>query len=491
MTARIMLQGTGWNVGKAVLGAGLGRQCARKGVRVRPFKPQNMSNNAAATADGGEIGRAQALQARAAGVVASVHMNPVLLKPETDTGAQVIVQGQRWGTLKARDYGAHKSSLLPKVLESFEHLRADADLLIVEGAGSPAEINLRAGDIANMGFAQAADVPVVLVGDIDRGGVIASLVGTAAVLEPDERERIKGFLVNKFRGDVSLFNGGVREIAARTGWAPLGVLPFFPDAAALPAEDILDLSRAVPLTGEGEGAGPLRIGVLIYGRIANFDDIDPLRLDPNCTVTLVERGQALPGDLDLVILPGSKATIADLDVLRAEGWDIDLAAHHRRGGRIWGLCGGYQMLGRAIHDPDGIEGRKGSVAGLGLLDVETTLLPKKATRMVTGTHVLSGEAVQGYEIHLGESTGADCARPVFDLAGRPDGAQSSDGRVVGTYVHGLFAEDRFRRAVLAPFVGGAWAESAYDARIDAVLDALADHLAAHVDMERLADIAGL
>jgi adenosylcobyric acid synthase len=476
-----MVQGTGSNVGKSTLVAGLCRAFARRGLAVRPFKPQNMSNNAAVTADGGEIGRAQAVQARAAGIPASIHMNPVLLKPETDTGAQVIVQGRRWGTLRARDYGARKAELLPAVLESFAHLSEGADLVLVEGAGSPAEINLRAGDIANMGFAEAADVPVVLAGDIDRGGVIASLVGTHAVLEPDERDRIKAFIINKFRGDVQLFAEGELAIARRTGWPSLGVLPWLPQAAWLPAEDALDLDRRSPAE---TGARRVKVAVPVIARIANFDDLDPLGMEPGIELVLVAPGQPLPGDADLVILPGSKSTIGDLAFLRAQGWDIDLLAHRRRGGAILGLCGGYQMLGRTIADADGVEGRPGNVDGLGLLDVATVLTGEKVTAPASGIHLSTDRRITGYEIHLGRTEGPDCARPVLSLdGGRLDGAASADGKVAGCYVHGLFGSDNFRHAYLAGF--GARSDLAYEAQVEAALEALADHVEAHLDLDRM------
>ncbi len=479
-----MIQGTGSNVGKSTLVAGLCRACARRGLVVRPFKPQNMSNNAAVTADGGEIGRAQAVQARAARVPSSVHMNPVLLKPETDTGAQIIVQGRFFGTMRAREYGSRKAELMPFVLESFARVSDGADLVLVEGAGSPAEINLRAGDIANMGFASAADVPVALAGDIDRGGVIASLVGTHLVLDEAERRRVKAFLVNKFRGDPRLFDEGVTAIVERTGWPCLGVVPFLPAAARLPAEDALDLARP---SGDRGGAA-VKVAVPVIARIANFDDLDPLGQEPEVELVFVRPGEALPGDADLVILPGSKSTIADLAFLRAEGWDIDLAAHLRRGGRVLGLCGGYQMLGRTIADPDGIEGPAGEVAGLGHLDVHTVLAGPKVTEPARGRHIASGAEIAGYEIHLGRTSGPDLARPLLRLTdGRMDGAASPDGRVQGCYVHGLFTADAFRRAYLAGF--DAVSTLAYEAGIEIALDALANHVEAHLDLDAMLEIA--
>lgn len=354
----LMIQGTGSNVGKSMLVAGLCRAARLRGLSVAPFKPQNMSNNAAVTPEGAEIGRAQALQAMACGLAPHADMNPILLKPETDIGAQVIVQGKRLTTTRAREYAALKSSLMSAVQESFARLRAAHDLVIVEGAGSPAEINLRPGDIANMGFAEAADVPVILCGDIDRGGVIAQIVGTQAVLEERDAARIRGFLINKFRGDPSLFEDGYRMIEARTGWHGFGVAPWFPEAWRLPAEDALDIAS-------GPGSGAFHIVCLRLSRIANFDDLDPLAQEPGVRVTMLEPGRAIPADADLVIIPGSKSTRGDLAFLRDQGWDIDIAAHHRRGGHVLGICGGYQMLGQMVSDPEGIEGPAGDTRASG------------------------------------------------------------------------------------------------------------------------------
>src|SRR5690349_21162002 len=394
--AAIMFQGTGSDVGKSLIVAGLARAFRERGLAVRPFKPQNMSNNAAVTVDGGEIGRAQALQARACGVQPSVHMNPVLLKPQSEIGAQIVVQGKVWGQAKARDYRALKPQLMPAVLDSFARLSAEADLVLVEGAGSPAEINLREGDIANMGFAEAADVPVLLVGDIDRGGVIASIVGTMKLLPDAEAARIKGYLINKFRGDPTLFEDGLRAIDAATGLKSLGVVPWFDRAHLLPAED------AVALNGyRARAEGEITIAVPRLPRIANFDDLDPLRAEPDVSLVIVEPGQSLPQDADLIILPGSKATRADLAALREAGWDIDILAHHRAGKRVLGICGGYQMLGRTIEDPLGVEGNPGTSEGLGLLDVTTTLEPAKQLRIEDGTHLATGTPLRGYHMHMG------------------------------------------------------------------------------------------
>ena len=482
-----MIQGTGSNAGKSTLVAGLARALTIRGLRVAPFKPQNMSNNAAVAVEGGEIGRAQHVQARAARMPPSIHMNPVLLKPETDTGAQVIVHGQRRGSLRAAEFCDRRETLLPAVLESFAKLEVQADIVLIEGAGSPAETNLRRGDIANMGFAEAADVPVVLVGDIDRGGVIASLAGTHLVLPDSERARIRGFIVNKFRGDVRLFDEGLTEISWRTGWPSLGVVPWLPQAAWLPAEDAVDLDRSSDLDRASKRSGACLIAVPMLSRIANFDDLDPLGMEPSVTLLFVRPGDVIPGNADVVILPGSKSTIGDLAFLRAQGWDIDIAAHVRRGGRVLGLCGGYQMLGMRVNDPDGVDGSAGAVDGLGLLDITTTMHGDKSTTLVQGVHCASGVAIEGYEIHLGRTEGADCTRPVLTIDGRPDGAMSRDGRVQGTYVHGLFTGDAFRKAWLADL--GVASSVAYDNQIEKALDALADHLEAHLDIDAMLAIA--
>ena len=480
--AALMLQGCGSDVGKSVLVAGLCRLFANRGLRVRPFKPQNMSNNAAVTADGGEIGRAQALQALACRAEPTVDMNPVLLKPQSDVGVQLVVQGRMAGTWKAAAYQSRKGELLGTVLESFRRLQADADLLVVEGAGSPAETNLRAGDIANMGFAHAADVPVVLVGDIDRGHVIASLVGAHAVLDAADRGRIRGFVINKFRGDPRLFDAGREDIARRTGWADLGMAPWLAAASRLPAEDAVVLERRA-----AERAGQVVIAVPMLSRIANFDDFDPLRVEPEVDLRFVPPGQALPGDADLVILPGTKATIADLHFLRAQGWDIDLAAHVRRGGQVLGICGGYQMLGMRVADPEGIEGPPGAAAGLGLLDAETVLTDDKVLRAVSG--LIHGATFQGYEMHVGRTTAAGAPLLRFD-DGAVDGAVSPDGRISGCYVHGLFAAGPARAAVLARL--GARSEAAeHGAIVDAALDEIAGVLAGALDIDALARLAGL
>ena len=480
----LMFQGTGSSVGKSLLVAGLARACLRRGIKALPFKPQNMSNNAAVVADGGgEIGRAQALQARAAGAAASVHMNPVLLKPQTGNGAQIVVQGSVHATAGAREYQQLKPSLLPFVLDSFARLAAAAEIILVEGAGSASEINLRENDIANMGFARATDTPVVVIGDIDRGGVIASLVGTRAVLDPADAALVRGFVVNRMRGDTSLFAGGMKAIAERTGWEPLGLVPHCDAASRLPAEDAADL-HASPGNG-----GRIRVAVPILPGIANFDDLDPLRAEPDIDLALLSPGTPIPAGCALVILPGSKTTVADLAALRASSWDVDLHAHIRRGGRVLGLCGGFQMLGRCIADPHGIEGEQGETPGLGLLEVDTVLTPIKQLRPVAGTLAEDGAHFSGYEMHMGETTGRALSRPFLQFEdGRPDGAISACGRVAGTYVHGLFAADAARAALLRT-IGARAADRNHEAEIEAALDALAAHLERHMAVDRLLSLA--
>ncbi len=479
----IMFLGTGSDVGKSLIVAGLARAFANRGLRVSPFKPQNMSNNAAVTTDGGEIGRAQALQARAARIRPSVHMNPVLLKPESEIGAQVIVQGQRHATLKARDFFRERPKYMAAILESFQHLAETCDLILVEGAGSPAEVNLREGDLANLGFSTVANVPAILIGDIHRGGVIASIIGTFAVLSEIDRNHIKGFIINKFHGDPELFDEGKLYLESHTKTPCLGVVPHFASASNLPAEDAVTLEHMVTTDSKG-----LKICVLRLPRIANFDDLDPLRLESNVTVHFLNSGESIPGDCTLVIIPGSKSTTADLKALRQAGWDIDLKAHVRRGGRVLGLCGGYQMLGRMIHDPDGLEGPSVSVEGLGLLDVESTLLADKTTTETQAMHALSGQLITAYEIHLGKTTGPDCARLFAQTANGPDGATSPDGLVTGTYLHGCFTADGFRQAFLKS-LGALPSDMAFDHLIEKTLDDLAAHLENHLDLDKIMDLA--
>jgi adenosylcobyric acid synthase len=394
------------------------------------------------------------------------------------------VQGCVHGIAKAAAYQRMKPDLARFVLDSYARLKQDADIVLVEGAGSASEVNLRANDLANMGFARAADIPVVLIGDIDRGGVIASLVGTKSVIDATDAAQIRGFLVNKFRGDPTLFADGMTTIARATGWESLGLVPFFADARLLPAEDALGLDG--PSTAKPNAR--IKIAVPILPHVANFDDLDPLEAEPAVDLVRVRPGDALPGNADLVILLGAKATISDLDALQNAGFHIDIAAHVRRGGRVLGLCGGYQMLGRTIRDPLGLEGSIGASDGLGLLDVETTLTGDKRLERVQGV-TSDGIPVCGYEMHMGLTEGPDRSRPFARLSdGSPEGAVSPDGRVVGTYIHGLFTDDRQRSAWLRRFAAGGAAIS-YDGLIDETLDRLAAHLEAHIDIDRLLSLA--
>lgn len=491
MVARtLMFQGTGSDVGKSLLVAGIARALTRRGLKVLPFKPQNMSNNAAVTDDGGEIGRAQALQARAAGIRPSVHMNPVLLKPQSDIGAQVIVQGKVLGSAKASEFQSYKQALMGRVLESYNILKEQADIVLVEGAGSASEVNLRSHDIANMGFAQEVQCPVILIGDIDRGGVIASLVGTQAVLSSEDNQLIKGFIVNKFRGDPSLFMKGIDIIQDRTGWSFMGLVPHFKNAQKLPDEDAVALQNKK----NKETHEKIKIAVLILPHISNFDDLDPLDAEENIEIIFLRPHDVLPTDIKLVILPGSKATIKDLTILKETGFDIDLKAHARRGGFILGICGGYQMLGNDINDPEGMEGSPSHVQGLGLLDVSTVMSSEKRLIAVSGKS-FDGEPLQGYEMHIGKTTGVDCERAFASLysnelknAALYDGARSQNGRIFGTYIHGLFSNDQQRKAWLNR-LGTTSSLFNYETSIDAVLDEFALLLEKHLNMDQLLKLA--
>jgi adenosylcobyric acid synthase len=479
MTA-LMVQGTCSDAGKSLLVAGLCRAALHRGLRPAPFKPQNMSNNAAACADGGEIGRAQALQARACLLAPHTDMNPVLLKPQSDMTAQLVLNGKPVGVMRARDFGA-QASLLPQVLASFARLKAAHGIVIVEGAGSPAETNLRARDIANMGFARAADVPVLLAGDIDRGGVIAALVGHHAVLDDGDRAQIVGYCINRFRGDAALFDAGLTTITERTGWRSFGMVPWLAAAARLPAEDAVALDRP-------DAARPdatVRLAVPMLPRIANFDDLDPLRAEPRVEVIFVPPGRPLPRDVDAIIVPGTKSTLADLAFLRAQGWDIDILAHARAGGRILGICGGYQMLARRIDDPDGHDGAPGEAEGLGLLSIDIAMAADKTVRPVRAACARTGAPIEGYEIHSGRASGPGLSRPFAFLGGAPEGAISPGGRIEGAHIHGLFAADRFRRGWLERLRAGAGSDLDFDASVDAALDEVAAGLEGALDLDAL------
>lgn len=487
MPRALMFQGTGSDVGKTVLVAGLCRAAKRRGIKVVPFKPQNMSNNAAvAKADTGEgeIGRGQWLQALACGVEPTVDMNPVLLKPQNQIGSQVVVQGKVWGNAKAREYLALKPKLLESVMESFSRVGEDADLILIEGAGSPAEINLRDGDIANMGFASVADVPVVLIGDIDRGGVIASIVGTHTILPDADRDMIAGYLINKFRGDISLFDDGLKSITEFTNWPSFGILPWVDAIGRLPAEDSVALDKLSKQTQEG-----FKIVVPAMGKIANFDDLDPLRAEEGVALQFIRKGDVFPDDADMIVLPGSKSTIADMQELRANGWDTPIKAFASKGGTVIGICGGYQILGEKITDPLGLEGDVREIDGLGLLNIETELQPEKTVQNSAPQSVEHDLPLQGYEIHMGKTTGADCKRPMIDFGSHVDGAISVEGNVRGCYLHGLFGSDAYRKALLqsAAFSGGS--DVSYMETVEQALDELAQEMERWLDIDGLLNIA--
>ncbi|MBO6825952.1 MAG: cobyric acid synthase [Sneathiella sp.] len=484
MTTALMIQGTGSDVGKSLLVAGIARALANRGLKVKPFKPQNMSNNAAVTIEGGEIGRAQALQARAARTPLMNDMNPVLLKPQSQVGAQVVLQGKVWGNANAAEFQKVKLGLMDRVLESFHRLGTDADIVLVEGAGSPAEVNLRPNDIANMGFAEAADIPVILAGDIDRGGVIAQIAGTHLLLSKSEKARTKGFIINKFRGDVRLFDDGLTILEDKTGWQNMGVVPYFQNAHRLPPEDAFSLEGR-----KNSREGHLHIVVPVLPRIANFDDLDPLHAEPEVRVDLIRPGSPLPTGADLILLPGSKATLADLDVLKAEGWDIDIQSHVRQGGSIFGICGGFQMMGKTLSDPHGIEGPIREMQGLGLLDFETTLSGDKKLLEETGADNLFGEKITGYHMHVGGCTGPDLSRPFANLASGPDGVISYDGHHMGTYLHGIFANNGFRRQFLSRLQDGSLAHLNFERQVEETLDELAAHLEAHLNIDHMLEVA--
>lgn len=477
---RLMLQGTGSDVGKSVLVAGLCRVFRNRGLSVLPFKPQNMSNNAAATASGGEIGRAQWLQAIAAGAEPSTDMNPVLIKPESELGAQLVVNGKVQGPINSGYYRTHKAELLDTVQAGYQRLCSNADLVLVEGAGSPAEVNLRAGDIANMGFALPTQTPVVLVGDINRGGVIAAIVGTYALLPPEEQRLICGTLINQFRGDVSLFDDGLRILEKQTGWRSFGVVPFLRAIRELPAEDAVVLE-----VDEEFNTSKRLVAVPMLPSIANFDDLDPLAADPDISVKFCPPGTPLPQSADLIVLPGSKSTIRDLRFLKSEGWSTDVLAHVRAGKPVLGLCGGYQMLGNLVKDPNGVEGAAGEELGLGLLDVETILEPVKSVGLIKAHSGPHSSDVQGYEIHMGQTKLGSGAQVFVEDDGRILGAMGADGRVAGTYVHGLLHDGAFRAAYLGAVLGLSGARENHHDRIDATLDKVAEALETCLDVDAL------
>ena len=536
MTARtVMVQGTTSDAGKSTLVAALCRWLVRQEVRVAPFKPQNMALNSAVTADGGEIGRAQAVQAQAARLAPHTDMNPVLLKPNSDTGAQVIIHGHAIGNMEVLEYHAYKNTARAAVLESHERLCEQYEMIVVEGAGSPAEINLREGDIANMGFAEAVGCPVILIADIDRGGVFAHLVGTLALLSPSEQARVVGFVINRFRGNLALLQPGLDWLEQHTGKPVIGVLPYLrdlhleaedavPPSSPLPCRERLqppifspelspvnlsvgcaprtmvhemhptklhlEAEDALPARHASGGEGKLRVVVPILPHISNHTDFDPLRLHPQVEFSFVALGEFIPA-ADLIILPGSKAVRNDLASLREAGWEGAIRRHLRYGGKLIGICGGLQMLGQSIHDPLGLEGEAGSSAGLGLLELSTTLQAEKQLRNVRGTLMLEGAPVSGYEIHAGISTGAALQHPAVQLEHGADGAISNDGQILATYLHGLFESSAATDALLR------WAglrEAAtpdYRARREADLERLADAVEQYLDTAQLRELFAL
>ena len=489
----LMLQGTNADVGKSLIVAGLCRAFTNRGLIVRPFKAQNMSNNAAVTHDSdipdhaGEIGRAQALQALACRSPFSVHMNPVLLKPESNERSQVVLRGRVIGQIAAAEYQQLKPQLLPAVLDSLRRLASEADLVLVEGAGCSAEAYLRPQDITNMGLAEAANLPVVLMGEDARGGMLASVVGSHALWSETDRRRIKGYLVNRFRGDPKVFEPAIHTMGQITGWPCLGLIAWFNAAAQLPQEDSLALDR--PQLGR---TAKLNIAIPRLPRVANFDDLDPLAGEPEVNLFWLPPGTPVPADTDVIILPGSKATREDLKALYTEGWHHDIQAHVRRGGIVVGLCAGFQMLGNAVHDPDGLEGSAGSTSGLGLLDMETHIDVSKTLRTLDHLDKYSHTRIQGYEMHMGVSTGPALACPWFNLQAQhtvdAEGARGCDGRVFGSYVHGLFHNDEFRAHWLAS-LGAKASGVAHQERIENTLDQLAVQLEADLDLDHLLELA--
>ena len=479
-----MVQGTTSDAGKSVICTGLCRALYRRGVKVAPFKPQNMALNSAVTVDHGEIGRAQAVQAEACGLQPHSDMNPVLLKPNTDIGAQVIVNGKALMDMDARTYHDYKPKVLQAVLASFARLQNSYNAVVVEGAGSPAEINLRDRDIANMGFAEAADCPVIIVADIDRGGVFAHLYGTLALLSESEQSRVKGFIINRFRGDIKLLESGLEWLEEKTGKPVLGVIPYL-HGLHLEAEDAVAIQQ---LNSNDEH--PLKVVVPVFSRMSNHTDFDILRLNPAVDITFVYKGKRLP-PADLIILPGSKSTRSDLAFLRDNGWDQDLHRHIRLGGKVMGICGGYQMLGQAVHDPDGIEGPAGSTIGLGLLDVETVIEKEKQLRQVEGIMQLPGQEpvkVTGYEIHAGTTTGKALQQPLIQLDQRQDAVMSEDGQILGSYLHGIFDHQDACRAILT-WAGFAHIDTPdYSALRAKGINRIADAIEEHIDMAAINSI---
>ncbi len=481
----LMIQGATSDAGKSLLATALCRWLKRQGIQVAPFKPQNMALNSAVTSEGGEIGRAQAVQAQACQLTPHTDMNPVLLKPNSDIGAQVIIQGRAVDTMDASAYHDYKRIARAAVFESYYRLATQYDVIIVEGAGSPAEINLRHNDIANMGFAEAVDCQVILIADIERGGVFAHLVGTLALLSDSERARVAGFVINRFRGDINLLTAGLEWLEQQTGKPVLGVLPYL-HGLHLEAEDAIPANTISTTTTDNT----LRIIVPVLPRISNHTDFDPLRLHPQVDLKFIAPGEAIPA-ADLIILPGSKSVRADLDWLRQQGWEKAILQHLRYGGKLIGICGGFQMLGTSIHDPHGIEGDPGSLEGLGLLSMETTLAAEKQLRNVTGSLAIEASSVSGYEIHVGITQGPALARPAIHLDTHHDGAISHDNQIMGTYLHGLF-DNADACTTLLRWAGlDAVQHHDYFSLRDAAIDRLADTVEQHLDTRQLQSLLSI
>ena len=477
----LMVQGTTSDAGKSALVTGLCRLLSRRGISVAPFKPQNMALNSAVTQNGGEIGRAQALQAIASGLQPHTDMNPILLKPNSDIGAQVIVNGQAIGEMNAAEYHAYKPRVMDAIMAAWQRLEQQYDLVFVEGAGSPAEINLREGDVANMGFAEQADCPVIIIADIDKGGVFAHLYGTLALLSESEQQRVVGFVINRFRGDIKLLEPGLKWLEEKTGKPVLGVLPYL-HGLHLEAEDAILSNQKTQ-----DSRQTLKIAVLILTRTSNHTDFDPLRLHPEVDICFVGKDQPIPA-CDLIIIPGSKNTRIDMEYLRSNNWDQDILKHLRYGGKLMGICGGYQMLGTMINDPEGIEGKRGSTPGLGLLDLTTTMVRQKHLKQVSGTLMLPNQGtvtVTGYEIHAGITTGSALASPLIKLKHYNDGAISNDGQVFGSYLHGIFETPEACQAILKWGGLKTAAVTNYQALREEGINRMADTVENHLDIDQL------
>lgn len=477
----IMFQGTGSDVGKSILVAGYCRYLANAGYSVSPFKPQNMSNNADVTKDGGEIGRAQSLQAKGCRKEKTVHFNPVLLKPNSNMGSQVVVHGKSIGNYKASKYYELKPFLLEKVIESFQLIQEDSDIVVVEGAGSASEINLRDVDIANMGFATETNTEVVLVADIEKGGVIANIIGTYNVLDDKDKKLLKGYVINKFRGDVNLFKQAIDFVYKKTGLECFGVIPWFDNAKNFPAEDSVSIKNINSIKSNNKN---IKVSILNLSKIANFDDFDPLVQSDNVDVTLIEKNMSIPSNTDLIIIPGTKSTLKDMQYIYDNGWDIDIKYLVKQGVKILGVCGGYQILGNTISDPFEVEDGVKNISGLGLLNIETIMDQNKTLKEISTKSMINNETINGYEIHMGVTKGSDtknCFTKIDDNSF--EGAMSNCGNIMGTYIHGLFNNDGFRNGFYDFIKNDVNTNEVFENKVDKTLNELADFLEKHTDIE--------